>query len=676
MEHRLSPISTPASPIRQKSQPDRLNHCILTRTRPSWHSGGKHVAQVLPGERIGRIDRPDHEREHRSRWAAAHPGDGNQTDADHAKEDLAGTSIVQIEKETAAKAAKIKKTTGETPGRRTEDQNVANARVSAAAAQDPGQGGAWSSPPLSTSVVPIFQAVLPNGKVLMWDSVGEKAPEQMPTNNFTRAMVWDPTNNSSKQTNVANYNIFCAGYTQLADGNVLVAGGNKNAALDGIVQTHLFKWKTETWSRGPDMAAARWYPAVQALGNNEAVIVGGGAAVPEVYQTDTTLRKLSNASGYSDRLYPFLTTRPDGQVELMGPVTQMNTIDTSGTGAITATTARDNINRTYGGFATYDIGKVLVAGGGDITEGTAHVPTKTARIVDVNGGKPTVTDAGDMSVGRRQHNLTILADGSVLATGGMSKATNANVDLNNPVFAAERWVPPTGPGPGTWTVLSGANRVRQYHSSATLLPDGRVLTGGGGVCASCVTAGYLEKNIEYFEPPYLYKHDGSRQKATRPAIAKAPATLTYDQDFEIESSAAASIAKVGLVRLGAATHSQDQGQRYVPLNFKPPINNKTTVTAPKTSNIAPAGYYMLFITDSAGVPSVAKMVQLQHAPSDFNGDGSSDAVVADPYADPGGVADAGQITVLYGSDTSTIGGGSVGTLAQGSDSVDDDPSRG
>jgi hypothetical protein len=115
-----------------------------------------------------------------------------------------------------------------------------------------------------------------------------------------------------------------------------------------------------------------------------------------------------------------------------------------------------------------------------------------------------------MSVGRRQHNLTILADGSVLATGGMSKATNANVDLSNPVFAAERWDPATG----NWTVLASASRVRQYHSSATLLPDGRVLTGGGGVCAPCVSAGYLEKNIEYFEPPYLYRRT--------PAVKRPP----------------------------------------------------------------------------------------------------------------------------------------------------------
>jgi hypothetical protein len=298
--------------------------------------------------------------------AVAHPGEGNETDADHAKEDLAGTSIVQIEKDTAAKAAKIKKATGSTPGRLSKDQNVANAKVSAAAAQDPGQGGSWSSviptdQGSKVGVVPIFQAVLPNGKVLMWDSVGQSAPESMPTNNFTRVMVWDPTNNSYKRIDVSGYNIFCAGYTQLADGNVLVAGGNKNAALDGIVQTHLFNWQTETWSGGPDMAAARWYPAVQALGNNEAVIVGGGPAVPEVYQTDKTLRKLATPAVTATVL-----RIPDHQAQWAGRVDGSGHPDEhhrhKRPGAIAATKARDNINRTYGGFATYDIGKVLVAG--------------------------------------------------------------------------------------------------------------------------------------------------------------------------------------------------------------------------------------------------------------------------------------------------------------------------
>jgi hypothetical protein len=602
--------------------------------------------------------------------AAAHPRDDKQADAEHAKQDLAATPIEQIERETRANADKTKKATGDTPGRRTDDQTVPNARLSAVAAQDAGQGGKWSSV-YSTSVVPIFQAVLPNGKVLIWDSAGQNPPTQTSDHSFTRAMVWNPATNTSVRRDVQGYNIFCAGYIQLADGRVLVAGGNKNAAMDGIVQTHIFDWRNETWSRGPDMSAGRWYPSLAALGNDEAVIVGGGPAVPEVYQTDGTFRRLTNASGYSAREYPFLSTRPDGKVELLGPREEMNTINTSGTGAITATEDRDGINRDYGSFATYDIGKVLVAGGGDITEGgQAHVPTKTARIVDTSGNGTTVTDTGSMSVGRRQHNLTVLADGSVLATGGQSRMANGLIDLNNPVFAAERWDPSTD----TWTVLSSASRVRQYHSSATLLPDGRVLTGGGGVCASCASSGYLEKNIEYFQPPYLFKKDSSGELASRPVITSAPDIVVHDEEFKITTAQAASIDKVGLVRLGANTHSQDQGQRYIPLReFTPSQDGTITATAPSTTNIAPAGYYMLFITDSAGVPSVAKIINLQPKRSDFNGDGFSDAVVSDPNADSEGAVDAGQVTVLYGSTPATIGGGTVETLKQGSPGVAGQP---
>ena len=75
--------------------------------------------------------------------AAAHPGDGDETDAEHAKQDLAGTSIEKIEKDTKANATKIKKETGHTPGRRSDEQTVPNARVSAAAAQVALSGAFW-----------------------------------------------------------------------------------------------------------------------------------------------------------------------------------------------------------------------------------------------------------------------------------------------------------------------------------------------------------------------------------------------------------------------------------------------------------------------------------------------------------------------------------------------------
>ena len=150
--------------------------------------------------------------------------------------------------------------------------------------------------------------------------------------------------------------------------------------------------------------------------------------------------------------------------------------------------------------------------------------------------------------------------------------------------------------------------TRQYHSTALLLPDGRVLSAGGGICGTCDQVGYLAKNAEIFSPPYLFKKDGSGELAPRPEITAAPDEVTYGAQFTISTPDAASISKVALVRLGAVTHSVNMEQRYVPL--RSPGNGQVSATAPANVNVAPPGYYMLFIVDSAGVPSVAKMVQL------------------------------------------------------------------
>lgn len=535
--------------------------------------------------------------------AHAHAAGAAEDEAQHRAQDLVGVPLSEIEKTTAENAARIQRETGTRPGK---------ARLRASADADPGVSGRWS-PVVNTPVVPVFTAVLPNGKVLIWDSVGDNAAESYPVHNFTRAMVWNPADDTHKRVDLQGTNLFCAGFAHLTNGNILVAGGNANAQLAGTVRTYVFNWQTETWTRGNDMASARWYPSVTEMANGEEVIIGGGPATAEVYQTNGAIRQLTNFTKYSARIYPFMISRPDTQLALFGPYNPGYTITTAGNAAITGTANRDTITRDYGSFSTYDIGKTLVVGGGSITEdGIAKRATKTAVIVNTNTGlNPAVTTTGSMSTGRRQHNATVLADGSVLVTGGMtSAAVNMGVDLNAAVTTAEVWNPVTG----QWTVLSAADRIRQYHSTAALLPDGRVMTGGGGICGVCMTAGYLEKNIEYFSPPYLFKSDGSGAPADRPAITAAPASIGIGAAFTVTSPQAASIGKVGLVALADVTHSVDQGQRYIPLKYT--VSGTTlTVTGPPTGGVAPPGHYMLFVTDTAGVPSVARMVQVAKAPT-------------------------------------------------------------
>ena len=527
----------------------------------------------------------------------------HEDQSEHLAEDLVGTPIRVIEEKTGENAKRILRETGVRPG---------TARATTAVAADPGQSGSWS-PITATPVVPVFEAVLPNGKVLIWDSVGDNAAESYPDHSFTRAMVFNPADNTYKRVDLQGTNIFCAGFAHLANGNILIAGGNANAQLAGTVRTHIFNWQTETWTRGNDMAAARWYPSVAETANGEEVIIGGGPTTAEVYQANGALRALSGFTKYGARIYPFLGSRPDTQLGLFGPYDTGYTINTSGNGMITGTGTRDGLSRDYGSFATYDIGKSIVVGGGNITEdGVAKVPTRTAVVLSSGTGLvPAVASTGSLATRRRQHNATLLADGSVLVTGGMtSAATSGLVDLAHAATAAERWNPATG----QWTVLASASRIRQYHSTAVLLPDGRVMTGGGGICSLCMDVGYLEKNVEYFTPPYLYKNDGSGQLATRPVITAAPAGIGIEASFVISSDEAASIRKVALVGLGDVTHSVDQGQRYVPLKFTA-SGTALTVTGPPNGGVAPPGYYMLVIIDDAGVPSVATMVQVAKGPN-------------------------------------------------------------
>ncbi|HXF00390.1 MAG TPA: galactose oxidase-like domain-containing protein [Solirubrobacterales bacterium] len=484
--------------------------------------------------------------------------------------------------------------------RRTHTATARDAQAAAAAVPgDAGQVGQWG-PVVDWPVVAEHTALLANGKVLAYDSVGDRAADTYPVHDHTRATVWDPATGTQTPVNVEGYNLFCSGLAHLMSGSIFVAGGNKNAQLEGIVQTHVFDPDGNEWSRGPDMAEGRWYPSVTPLDNGEMLITEGGPDMPEVLKIDGGLRALDTAS-LDLPLYPWLDVAPDGRAFYSGPDQTMRSLDTAGGGSWQTYGQRDRLWRGYGSHALYDVGKILVAGGAS--------SSTDARIIDLNGPTPQPSATRPMAYGRRQHNLTVLADGKVLATGGNSSGAKF-VDLDHSVYPAELWDPATG----RWTTLAAMQVTRQYHSTALLLPDGRVLSAGGGICTICDSVGYLAKNAEVFSPPYLFKKDGSSELAPRPEITSGPDEMTYDASYSVSTPDPASIRKVALVRLGAVTHSVNMEQRYVPLDFTVD-GGEISAAAPPNANIAPPGIYMLFLINADGVPSVAKMARVSNEPT-------------------------------------------------------------
>src|SRR3954469_25311855 len=108
---------------------------------------------------------------------------------------------------------------------------TADARAAAAAVVgNENVVGQWG-PLVDWPVVGVHVALLPNGKVLAYDSVGDNATETYAVHDHTRATLWDPETGTQTPVNVADYNIFCSGLAHLTDGSIFVAGGNKDSQL-------------------------------------------------------------------------------------------------------------------------------------------------------------------------------------------------------------------------------------------------------------------------------------------------------------------------------------------------------------------------------------------------------------------------------------------------------------
>jgi chitodextrinase len=456
------------------------------------------------------------------------------------------------------------------------------------------QSGLWSGT-VPLPIVAINLALLPTGKMLMWDGQNDWGHN---------ARVWDPATNATTSVPSPS-NIFCTGQDVMSDGRIFVAGGHNGDAHLGLTAANIFDPVSGGWTVAAEMANPRWYPTVTALPDQRMLVMGGestcnfcNVTVAEIYNATTNSWTKLTSAPLAFPYYPHVFVLPDGRVIVPATTREPIVSQILDLSALTWT--------AVGGAAVDGGSTVMYLPGKFLKTGTAVDPDQavrnaaaTAYVLDTTQTSPAPPPSwravAAMTATRTFHTMTSLPDGTVLVSGG--GPTTAATNTAGAILPAEIWSPDTE----TFTRVASMNAPRLYHSTALLMPDGRVAVTGGGRFDN-VNAPTDQFSAEFFSPPYLFK-------GTRPAITSAPATLQYGQSFGVQTPDAARIAKVSLIRFGAVTHSINMGQRFLPLSFST-VTGAVTVTAPANANLAPPGYYMLFLIDTNGVPSVAAVLRI------------------------------------------------------------------
>jgi hypothetical protein len=442
----------------------------------------------------------------------------------------------------------------------------------------------------------ISSILMDNGDFVFWD--GWQQPEP--------SFVWNPAAPSTFTTINAPDSVFCDGAAQLPDGRIIVIGGYGELTTGqlGIVDTNIFDPSTNTWARVANMHFPRWYPTLTELSDGRYVAISGNstdgshwADTPEVYDPSTnTWTELTNisTSQVHEEEYPFSYLVPNGNVLTIGPSEDVTYEMNVGNQTWTPVGGQSGV--LNGSSVQYLPGKILYSGGASSVLTTAPA-TNTTAVLDTNAAKPTWTQTQPMLYPRIYHTLVTLANGQVFAVGGEGSSDQSVVTTG--VMPTEIWDPVSQ----TWSAAAPISAARNYHSTAVLMPDGTVLSAGGGHYDGLNNA--AQDNYQIYSPSYLFN-------GPRPTITSAPSSATYGSTISVATPQASSIKAVNLVSLGTDTHQIDMNQHFVPLSFTAG-NGSLNVTMPSSAADAPPGHYMLFILNSSGTPSIASIIGLNQA---------------------------------------------------------------
>lgn len=463
-------------------------------------------------------------------------------------------------------------------------------------------GGRWDELPGLPEITFMHAVLLPNSNRILYWGYGQRQDQ---------SRLWDQA--TGLYTSPANQpiaihsdeNIWSGAHAHLADatGTILVhsgfmTGGGVSANTER--RAFLFNPGSNTFSHASELHTGRFYPSTIKLGDGSVLTLfgedhanAGGSGVKsfEIFTPGGAgAWSAPKALPFNYFYYPWTFLLPGGELFIAGPQKPARRIDR------TATPITDNPARQYNQISSqrgvnmdgtavllplrpphYEP-RVLVAGG------SAPDAQQTAEWIDLSVATPSWQALPNMNVPRDKVNSVLLPDGRILIAGGVETLPDGG-----PAEIFDPQDPTSG-----FQLGPNMKHVRGYHSAAILLPDGSVIMGGDPNGGSTPNERYL--------PSYFFK--------ARPMVTGSPPTVAHGAAFSVATPTPGAILEVVLMSPGAVTHAFNQNQRYVGCVITGTTATTISATAPPNGNIAPPGWYLLFLVDHDRVPSVAKWIRL------------------------------------------------------------------
>ncbi len=538
---------------------------------------------------------------------------------------------------------------------------------------------AWNENIVDTSILAVHAALVPNGgqgEVVLFGGDEHWGAQQEPGGDFRKTELYDVATHTIVEGGIPSpdSDVFCAHHAFAADGRLLIAGGTQKWPDSDDIHVHgldflghrrcwVYNHIQRTWQEiqklnpNPDQpdephSGGRWYPGLVTLGNGDVLALYGHLdqqdsrhrnVLPERYRQsanqwanlpkDIGTRGEPNSGGRRYLFFPRCFVMPNGLLFFATPMpadfvpgaegSHFSTAFNPVTGEYVSPRASQPGTNAYDGWDRPCVLLPLLPEE-DYRMRMVHVGGTSPIRLDLGESSPSWQAAGSRDAAiedrdRRFANAILLPTGEVCVVGGVS-----TTDPEEPVLETEiydpgiDWSTASYSNTQSWSMKEGGVHARNYHSSALLLPNGKVWVAGGNtnggagdpdsdVEVNGVTKKRAIKKIELYEPDYI-------ALANRIEIEAAPRFLAYSTEFEVRIDRQANNVRYAcLIRCGTSTHSTNNDQRFIGLSIEGRSGNTLNLVSPPNGNVAPPGYYMLWLLDNDDNPCyMARIVRVGH----------------------------------------------------------------